>query len=69
VAKHFPGSTWPIKRIGKPGNIYVQTASTNEIELWFPDDEDPGICAAVKMSRSDARVLARRINQCLDRTK
>ena len=68
MAKHNPGTFWPLHRVGKYPNGYIQTASDQEIAICFvPDEESDAGC--FNLSRRDARLLAKRILQCLEATK
>lgn len=54
-----PGTIWCLRRdLTGP---YVRTAELDKIALAFDD-------CVVYLSRADARLLAKRINQCLDAT-
>lgn len=47
-------------------NAYVLTAPNDEIRVSVFESEDDAV--TFYMSRKDARLLAKRINQCLDGT-
>lgn len=65
---HQPGSVWPIRRLGVYPQVYVRTADDDNIaiEFWRTKwhTREP-----LALSRKDARLLARRIVQCLEATK
>jgi hypothetical protein len=65
MAKHTPSIVWPLRSITY--RSYVRTESENSLALTIMD---PGGYEArtVSISRKDARLLAKRINQCLDDT-
>lgn len=46
---------------------YVGTVEGDRIRLAFPDGS--GMADCIYMTRADARLLAKRINQCLDETR
>lgn len=64
MAKHLPGVIWSFWKPGTPRNGWVRTYSRVSIEIVLPEG---GL--TVYMSRHNARLLARRISQCLDATK
>lgn len=66
MAKHRPTIVWPTRPLGSYPQQYVRTADDENLELSFHVEHRDGW--AVKLSRRDARMLARRINQCLDET-
>ena len=68
MGKHLPTVVWPAKRIGEYPQVYVLTEDTDTIrlEFWGPGTDLPTI---VKLPRQLARMTARRINECLDRTR
>lgn len=67
MAKHRPTVVWPTRRLGSYPQQYVRTADEQTLELSFHTEAEFAGWA-VKLSRRDARMLARRINQCLDET-
>lgn len=72
MIKSRPGRTsvWPTKSIGTYPQTYVRMALDDEdmIEVSrFPTEGDDGI--GLLFSRAEARLLARRINACLDETR
>lgn len=66
-----PGSIWSVYPPGDPRfNPYVSTAEGDLIVVSIPVDDDPGeMVIQHAMTRSTARLLAKRINQCLDETR
>jgi hypothetical protein len=65
---HKPAMMWAFRMPGKYPNGYVQTTEDNQILMSFFDKEgEDGI--GIIRSRRDARLLARRILQCLEKTK
>ena len=67
----FHGVIWPLKRWGTPDNWFVGVGGTdcNSVEIYTPCAIDDGKVDVVVMTRRDARLLAKRINQMLDETK
>lgn len=66
MANRAPGTVWTLR--WPPDSGYVRTTDDDGIEVALPH---PGssrlIC--IEMSRNDARLLAKRLNQCLDETR
>jgi hypothetical protein len=58
MGKHLPSVIWALRFDGKS---YVRTDSPNSLLIKIDQE-------AFIVSRRDARMLARRINQCLDKT-
>lgn len=54
---------WSLRGVG---SAYVKTAEDDKIEILIPDGN--GYANGLSFSRKDARLLAKRINQCLDET-
>jgi hypothetical protein len=57
--KHEPGVTWSLRGDHKD---YVRTASPTQLVLYVNG-------ATTVLDRATARLLARRINECLEATK
>lgn len=51
---------------GLSGYVRTLDEQTIQVVLHRPDDDGPS--QVMEMSRKDARLLAKRINQCLDET-
>jgi hypothetical protein len=66
MTNRAPGSIWCLRRDFKPP--YVQTADGDLIRLSFQDPNNEHMNYFFELSRKDARLLAKRINQCLDTT-
>ena len=63
-----PTTTW-FMRDPTPENYpngYVRTADNDMVQVIFC--EERGQTCGLMLTRKDARLLAKRINQCLDRT-
>lgn len=71
MSKRRPGRTsvWPTRRLGVYPQTYVQVARDDEDMIEVSRFPTPGDGIALLFSRSEARLLARRINECLDRTR
>lgn len=67
MAKHRPGSAWAL-RSGVLG-VNVRTASEEVLLLSLPSDPSWMRVTQIEMNRKDARLLAKRINECLDATR
>jgi hypothetical protein len=61
VRRHEPGVIWGLRIRDDVPNGYVRTLDDDHLLLFF---EGAGIC----IDRRSARLLAKRINQCLDQT-
>lgn len=59
MSNRAPGTIWPLRM--EP-SAYVRTTDDDRIELVTYDG------FRLVIDRADARLLARRINQCLDKT-
>ena len=70
MAVHWPGAIWSLRKPG-PGRpqSYVQTKDEQSLWLTLPDPGDERMVYQFPISRKDARLLAKRINQCLDATR
>ena len=68
MSKHKPGVIWATRlNMGRAYQV-VRTNSTSELSLaFFSGGGKPGLSFTV--TRGDARLLAKRINQCLDATR
>jgi hypothetical protein len=73
MAEHLPSLVWSFYPPGRPCNSYVRTANTValDIELWgvIAEVDAAGMVTTLRLPRKQARMLARRIDQCLDATK
>ncbi len=59
-----PSTIWGLRY--DPGSGYVRTLPGDRIGVYLPDGR--GMVSGLQMSRADARLVAKRINQCLDAT-
>ena len=67
MAQHLPSVIWPLRRDLQSG--YVRTVDKKRISLCFQLQNDPGHVTEIHLTRADARLWVKRINQCLDSTK
>ena len=68
MGRHRPTIIWPTKQMGVYPQIYVRTEDENRISFVYHHEKgQEGF--GFKLPRRHARLLARRINQCLDETK
>ena len=69
-ANRAPGTTWELRRDFTSG--YVRTLPDEEVCIVMPprNPDGPGLSLSqvLIVPRKDARLLAKRINQCLDST-
>lgn len=64
----MPTVIWGLRRLGKHPNGYVRTADAQHIEIAH--SYGPGYDSRrITIPRADARLLAKRILQCLEETK
>lgn len=67
MSKHLTAVIWLSLPIGKYPNTQVKTLNKKEVEVaMFPGD---GQGTGFRLSRHHAKMLARRITQCLEETK
>lgn len=73
MAAHRPGTIWSFYGPGKLANSWVRTANTQavDITLWgtVADVDKVAAVTVLRLSRREARLLSRRLAQCLDDTK
>ena len=63
IPNRKPGAIWTLRGISQANNTLVRTRENDMVEIIF---EDLNGIAAVMLTRKDARLAAKRINQCLD---
>lgn len=61
-------SIWPTRRDLQGSYVHVDPDDDEMIEIVLPPDINRGTRTCVSIDRQEARMLARRINQCLDGT-
>jgi len=73
MTNRAPGVIWSLR--GEPETSgYVRTADDDRIEVVLPNDPDLPLdhpsyqLISIVISRKDARLLAKRLNKCLDST-
>lgn len=59
-----PNTLWSLRGVN---SAYVKTADNDRIEILVPDGA--GYANGISLTRKDARLLAKRLNQCLDETR
>jgi hypothetical protein len=71
MAQHKPGSIWSLRK--NSGCGYVRTADAELLQIVLPQPGGHDLNTArpqiVLIDRKDARLLAKRINECLDGTR
>lgn len=68
MVKHNPWSIWMLRKPGQYPNGEVNTTKDGNIMIGYIYAEGAGMNWQ-EISRLDARLLAKRLNQCLDATK
>ncbi len=68
MSKHLPTHIWPIKPVGKYPQVYVRTNNNQSIRCMYHEQSDQEGIGFV-LTRRDARLLAKRLNQCLNKSK
>ena len=69
MAKHIPNKVWDLRKDGE-SNGYVMTINDKMLYVYYYGDmNDPSKIVDFEISRGDARLLARRILECLDESK
>lgn len=69
MAKHLPATVWATYPADRYPYAYVTTASPSEVEIVFFAGNGDYAGTSFVLSRRHAKLLARRINQCLEETK
>lgn len=69
MPKHLPDKIWDLRKDGD-SNGYVKTISTSKVQVYYyADMNNPNTIIDFDINRQDARMLAKRILECLDKTK
>jgi len=69
MAKHIPNKIWDLRKDGDT-NGYVMTVSDKKLYVYYYSDmNDPKSIVDFEINRNDARILARRIQECLEESK
>ena len=75
MARHKPGSIWSFRRPSGVFDSYVRTANPMAVEMVLVQTlpievvKDGIPYTVIRMPRREARLLARRLLQCLEDTK
>jgi hypothetical protein len=68
MGKHLPSTVWATYPFDRYPYAYVATEGEDNVSIaFFPDLN--GVGTGISLTRAHARLLAKRINQCLDETK
>lgn len=68
MPKHYSAQCWAMRPVGKYPQVYVRTITEKSVSCIYHEYEgQPG--TGFVLTRRDARLLAKRINQCLDSTR
>lgn len=67
-ANRAPSQTWPTKPVGEYPQVYVETRSDDQIAI-VRYETSGSVAQVITLPRKEARMLARRVNQCLDGTR
>jgi hypothetical protein len=69
MAKHIPDKIWDLRKDGD-SNGYVMTISDKMLYVYYyADMNNPTKIVDFEINRIDARLLARRILECLEESK
>ena len=69
MAKYVPDKIWDLRKDGD-SNGYVMTISDKKIYVYYYSDmNNPQSIVDFEINRTDARLLARRILECLEESK
>ena len=69
MSKHIEDKIWTLRKDGD-SNGHIHTINKRNINVYYYSNmNDPSSIIDFDISRSDARLLARRILECLDETK
>lgn len=64
----FRGESWVVNKIGTYPQLYVEPYNLSNIKIsFFPSKDTTGV--GIVLPRNKAKILAKRITQCLDETK
>lgn len=72
MAVHKPGTIYGLRKLASLSG-YVRTISADEVQIVMHQPKANSVADAppqvLELSRKDARLLAKRINHCLDDTR
>ena len=69
MAKHLPSKVWSFRKEGTSNGHVVTIDKQNISVYYYSDMNDTNSIVDFDINRTDARILAKRILQCLDDTK
>ena len=69
MGRHVPGKTWALRRPGTYPQVYVDTEGPENIKILHFRTVAADSVGPMTLTRRDARLLAKRLNQCLDETR
>ena len=69
MSKHKPGTIWMLRPAGQYPNGCVETVRDGKLVIEYSPDRTPYESVCFRMPRADARLLAKRIMECLEATK
>ena len=69
MAKHIPDKVWDLRKDGD-SNGYVMTIDNKKVFVYYYGDmNNPNSIVSFEITRQDARLLAKRILECLEDSK
>jgi hypothetical protein len=69
MAKHLKDKVWELRKDGNSNGI-IYTVDKNNLHIYYYGDmNDPEQIIDFDINRNDARILARRILECLEASK
>jgi hypothetical protein len=66
MSNRAPGTAWSLRGALECG--YVKTTDNDGILIALPGDLIGGALVGIEINRKDARLLAKRLNECLNAT-
>jgi hypothetical protein len=66
MSNRAPGTSWSLRQAPECG--YVKTTDNDGILIALPHDPTSSELIGIEISRKDARLLAKRLNECLNAT-
>lgn len=66
--QRWKSTVWAARPVGAYPNFYVEVGPNNTIELFISEHKGQTM-EGLRVDRKLARLVAKRINQCLDDTK
>src|ERR1039458_8190944 len=70
ISKHLSSVIWPTRKVGVYPQTYVRTRDAESLHIshFYTEDSGEWPCSFT-LTRGEARLLARRITQCLEASK